>query len=105
MAALLLLQIWARYSQSSRLALGAPRRSRCSPGVSPRAARAVGSVGFGAELRTYPPDPHDLPDLPDPRLTCPASVRARVRRQPDKQHPAAGLNDPHLAVVEKSGLA
>jgi hypothetical protein len=31
----------ARYSQSSRLAIGAPRRSRCSPGLSPRAARPL----------------------------------------------------------------
>ena len=32
---------YTRYSQSSRLAIGAPRRSRCSPGLSPRAVRLV----------------------------------------------------------------
>ena len=31
---------YSRYSQSSRLAIGAPRRSRCDDGLAPRAARA-----------------------------------------------------------------
>jgi hypothetical protein len=32
---------YSRYSRSSRLASGAPHRSRCSPGLSPRAARTT----------------------------------------------------------------
>ena len=41
---------YSRYSQSSRLAIGAPRRSRCDDGVAPRAANGRHHPGPGPVL-------------------------------------------------------
>ena len=92
---------YSRYSRSSRLAGGAPRRSRCDAGVSPRAAtalrrsksshRQLPRVEIGRDRRRADP-----PGPPGPRSR-------QVAR--DRQHCAAGPPRPSPDARERRAAA